>query len=124
MTLPESIAAAHLGTESLDTVGRTVFEFRFGVEHPAFAGHFPGQPILPGVLQLEIARCAVEWLLDCPLAIHVISKAKFLRPILPDEIVRLELRLKENSNSIEARAAFSVDGKPAGETVLQLRHKV
>ena len=97
-----------------------VFEFQFGADDLTFAGHFPGRPILPGIFQMEMARVAAEIFLDCPLAMGEIRKAKFQRPILPDEIVRMELKLSENSGAIEARAAFSVDGQTAGETILFL----
>jgi 3-hydroxymyristoyl/3-hydroxydecanoyl-(acyl carrier protein) dehydratase len=47
-------------------------------EHPALAGHFPGAPILPGVLLLDEIVCALEghW--------HI-STAKFVRPVRPGE---------------------------------------
>jgi 3-hydroxymyristoyl/3-hydroxydecanoyl-(acyl carrier protein) dehydratase len=85
-----------------------------------FAGHFPNRPLLPGVFQLEMARAAAELVLNCPLAVREISKAKFQRPILPDEIVRLELKLSETGGARLARASFSVKGQSAGETILLL----
>ena len=62
-----------------------------------FAGHFPDRPMLPGVFQLEMAHVAAESVLNCPLAVREIPKAKFQRPILPGEIVRLELKLSEKT---------------------------
>ncbi|WP_413436506.1 hypothetical protein ACFDAU_08475 [Sulfuriferula sp. GW1] len=58
------------------------------LDHPAFAGHFPGTPILPGVVLLDTALHAIAEasgidLIDCE-----ISSVKFLCPANPgDELV-------------------------------------
>jgi len=60
-------------------------------DHPAFDGHFPHNPILPGVVQIDWAlRLAV---------LHLGSKdgtrdyqVKFQRPIVPNAPVSVELR--------------------------------
>ena len=120
MTMQSSIAAARIGGPQQNADGTTFFEFCFGACDPTFAGHFPNRPLLPGVFQLEMARMAAEWILNCPLAVREITKAKFQRPILPDEPVRLELKLSEAGGTIQARAGFSIGGQPAGETILSL----
>ena len=120
MTMHSSIAAARISGPRREADGTAIFEFRFGADDPTFAGHFPGRPLLPGVYQLEMARAAAGWALDCPLAVREVCRAKFRRPILPGEIVRLELKWSEVGGGVQARAALSVDGQPAGESVLQL----
>lgn len=120
MTMRESIMAARSGEARQNSDGATVYEFKFAANDPTFAGHFPGRPILPGVFQLEMARAAAEWTLVCPLAVREIIKAKFQRPILPDETVRVELKLAEADGAIRTRASFSVNGQAAGETTLSL----
>jgi 3-hydroxyacyl-[acyl-carrier-protein] dehydratase len=120
MTMRQSIAAALVAGPREEAEGRRVFRFRFDAADPVFAGHFPGQPLLPGVFQLEIARRAAEWELGVPLRIREISRAKFQRPFLPDEVVKLELRVAEAADCITARAHFSIAGRPAGETILSL----
>jgi 3-hydroxyacyl-[acyl-carrier-protein] dehydratase len=123
MTMQSSISAARIGGPQHNADGTAFFEFRFGADDPVFAGHFPKRPLLPGVFQLEMARMAAEWILNCPLAAREICRAKFQRPILPDELVRLELKLSETGGTIQARAGFSIDGQPAGETILSLWRK-
>ncbi len=120
MTMRQSIAAARIGEPRQNAEGATVLEFKFRAKDPTFAGHFPGRPILPGVFQLELTRVAAELVLHCSLSVREIRKAKFQRPILPEEIVRLELKVSTNGSAIQARGGFSVDGEPAGETVLLL----
>ncbi len=61
-------------------------------EHPAFAGHFPGRPILPGVVILDrvLALAAAEFALD-PATLRLAS-AKFLSPVPPGETLTFSLQ--------------------------------
>ena len=59
--------------------------------HPCLAGHFPGNPIVPGVLLLEqVALAAAAWLGQA-LAIRQINNVKFLSPLRPDETMNIFL---------------------------------
>jgi 3-hydroxyacyl-[acyl-carrier-protein] dehydratase len=58
----------------------------FPASHPAFAGHFPGAPLVPGALLLAEALAA----LGLAHAGLEIASAKFLRPVGPD--ARVEAR--------------------------------
>jgi acyl-coenzyme A synthetase/AMP-(fatty) acid ligase len=61
------------------------------VDHPAFAGHFPGSPIVPGVVLLDEAMFVIA--AASGLAHHRIAWAKFLRPVRPGQalIVRYDI---------------------------------
>ena len=120
MTIPATIAAARIGEPQTNGDGSTTLEFRFNADDPVFAGHFPGRPILPGVFQLEVVRVAAELVLNCALVVREIRKAKFQRPVLPGETVRLALKLSEKDDTIQAHAHFSVIGQPVGEMILRL----
>jgi 3-hydroxyacyl-[acyl-carrier-protein] dehydratase len=120
MTMRDSIAAARISGPQWTAEGTAIFEFRFGAEDPTFAGHFPTNPLLPGVFQLELTRAAAEWVLNCRLGVREISKAKFQRPIYPAECVRLELKWSEAGDTVRASANFSVSGQQAGETRMKL----
>ncbi|HEX7455415.1 MAG TPA: 3-hydroxyacyl-ACP dehydratase FabZ family protein [Gallionella sp.] len=57
-------------------------------DHPAFAGHFPGTPILPGVVLLDAALQIIADTSGIALDICEISSVKFLSPAGPgDELV-------------------------------------
>jgi 3-hydroxymyristoyl/3-hydroxydecanoyl-(acyl carrier protein) dehydratase len=53
------------------------------VAHPAFAGHFPGNPILPGVVLLDEAIRMAGELLPTHTAGWQVGNAKFLAPVGP-----------------------------------------
>ena len=58
------------------------------LDHPAFAGHFPGTPILPGVVLLDIALQTIADASGIELNCCEISSVKFLSPANPgDELV-------------------------------------
>lgn len=119
MNLRDSIAAARVSGPEAGSDGTMIFGFRFPASDPTFAGHFPTRPLLPGIFQIEIARFAAELLLQQPLFLREVTKAKFLRPIIPEETVRVELKLAEKADMMQVRASFSVTGQAAGETILQ-----
>jgi len=54
-------------------------------EHPAFAGHFPGAPILPGVILLDAALHAITAATGIELDVCEICAVKFLSPARPGE---------------------------------------
>lgn len=114
------IERARVGGMDRDADGNPAFAFRFAEDEPLFRGHFPGKPILPGVFQIEMARRAAEWATGRCFALREVGKAKFTRPILPGETVRLVLRLAEAADAVSAAARLSVGGEPAGEVQLTL----
>lgn len=66
-------------------------------DHPAFAGHFPGRPVLPGavllaeVLEAILAAPALAGTLG---ATPTLTAAKFLSPVGPDSELAIHLRLE------------------------------
>lgn len=63
-------------------------------DHPAFAGHFPGRPILPGVVLLAWALEALEAATGRPAAACQVASAKFLRPVGPGTALTLRHTLQ------------------------------
>ena len=72
-------------------------------DHPAFAGHFPGRPIVPGVVLLDRAILFAEAMLRQPGINWQVGNAKFFSPVGPEEALTFLLTAK-TSGAI----AFSV----------------
>jgi 3-hydroxyacyl-[acyl-carrier-protein] dehydratase len=56
--------------------------------HPVFAGHFPGKPIVPGVMLLDRAQQAIEQ--ASGLRMQGLAMAKFLSAAVPGDALVLE----------------------------------
>lgn len=85
--------------------------YRTKKEHPIFAGHFPGNPVLPGVVQVEMmAQAAAFGLIgtvedpaqsNMEVALISVSEAKFRKPIGP------EMDLVIKSKCVKCRGPFA-----------------
>ena len=120
MTMLDCICAARVGEPQSSPDGTTVQEFRFPASDAVFAGHFPAHPLLPGIFQIEMARGVAESALQTPLRVRSVTKAKFLRPIIPGETVRVELKCNEKADTILVRARLTVIGQAAGDIMLEV----
>lgn len=67
-----------------------VREFVVPHAHPALPGHFPGNPVVPGVLLLDQVLSMLE-ALHGPLPALRLPQVKFLQPLLPGQLARVEL---------------------------------
>lgn len=85
----------------MSTTDDLVEPVRIASTHPALPGHFPGRPIVPGVVLLDRIASAIERARGERLA--KIASVKFLAPLLPDEDA--ELRVACDG----ARVRFRVD---------------
>lgn len=72
------------------------------INEPFFQGHFPGKPLMPGVLQIEaLAQLGAVALLSQPrnqgkIALFArINSARFRRPVVPGDTLRLEVTLEK-----------------------------
>ena len=67
-----------------------VREFSVPHAHPALPGHFPGNPVVPGVLLLDRVLSLLE-AIDGPRPGLRLPQVKFLQPLLPGQEARVEL---------------------------------
>jgi 3-hydroxymyristoyl/3-hydroxydecanoyl-(acyl carrier protein) dehydratase len=65
-------------------------EFRIARDHPALPGHFPGRPVVPGVVILDHVIAAIESAHGA-LGTSRLPQVKFVQPLLPEQTARIEL---------------------------------
>jgi len=89
-----------------------------------FQGHFPGAPVMPGVLIVEaMAQCSAVLILrgipdrDQKLFLFGgVDKARFRRPVVPGDQLRMECEvLQRRSNTIKVKGTATVDGNVVAE---------
>lgn len=95
-----------------------------------FTGHFPHNPVMPGVLIMEALAqaCALLWVQETdPNAMFYFAgmeNVRFKRPVVPGDLLRLETKL---TRVIRGFAKFevkaSVDGEVAAEAVLMCAYR-
>lgn len=85
---------------TLDTSEHTLrAEIGITKSHPIFEGHFPGQPVLPGVCMIQIVRELME-----------VQCQKSFRLISADNIKFLSVLDPEKTESVTAVLNFSIEG--------------
>jgi len=97
-------------------------------DEPFFQGHFPGRPIMPGVLIIEaMAQTAgvlafksmPDEYLKKPVYFLGMDNVRFRKPVIPGDQLRLELEVTRHRHSIWGfRGKAFVDGKLAAEADL------
>ncbi|MGC8489902.1 MAG: 3-hydroxyacyl-ACP dehydratase FabZ [Clostridia bacterium] len=91
------------------------------VNEPFFEGHFPGHPIMPGVLILEAMAQAAGLALDdregAPLGVLTgVDKARMRRMVTPGDQLHLYATLtRQRGRLVRAETRAEVEGRPAAE---------
>jgi 3-hydroxyacyl-[acyl-carrier-protein] dehydratase len=114
----------------LERMKRIVALKNVTINEPFFQGHFPEKPIMPGVLIVEAIAQAGGLLLltevpnrdEMLMVFTGIERARFRRPVLPGDQVRLEVEVRAwrvTAARLEGKAY--VDGKVAAEATVTCR---
>ena len=94
------------------------------INEPFFQGHFPGQPVMPGVLSLEIMAQAGSFLMlsqvEDPLSTNMffssVGKTKFRKPIVPGDQLKVHMTLvKKKLNLCKFHGVCKVDDEIVAE---------
>ncbi len=107
---------------------RIIGKKNFTINEPCFLGHFPDHPIMPGVLILEaMAQVGGVYAIlakevgenQVPYFVGI-DKAKFRKPVLPGDVLKLELELLKVRRGIyNFKGTAKVDGKLVAEAELK-----
>lgn len=112
--------------EELESGKRGVGKKCVSFNEPYFAGHFPGEPVMPGVLIIEaLAQVGAVVILSCPefkgktAYFGAINDAKFRQKVVPGDVLLLEVEMVKQKGPIGiGKATATVDGKIAASAEL------
>ena len=107
--------------EELEPGVRAVGKKCVSYNEPYFAGHFPGEPVMPGVLIVEaLAQVGAVAILSCEefkgktAYFGAINSAKFKKKVVPGDVLILETEMIKQKGPIGiAKAKATVDAKTA-----------
>jgi 3-hydroxyacyl-[acyl-carrier-protein] dehydratase len=112
--------------ESIEEGQKAVGIKNVTVNEPFFQGHFPGHPVMPGVLIIEaMAQVGGVAMLKVPefagkiAFLAGIDNARFRRQVVPGDQLRIEVEITRLRGVIgKGKAVATVDGEPAAECEL------
>jgi 3-hydroxyacyl-[acyl-carrier-protein] dehydratase len=89
-------------------------------EHPSLAGHFPGKPIVPGVVLLDMICAAIKNALNnmsadvsADLHLSALPSVKFQQPVLPEQILVVQVEfLQPDQHTVRARFSGTCEQVP------------
>ncbi|GLH67606.1 hypothetical protein [Geothrix edaphica] len=90
------------------------YSLRVEPRHPAFDGHFPGQPILSGLIQVDWAARLGQDTFGPLGTFQGVEHLKFQAPIRPDEPLELHLDWTPDARQLRFRYTGSQGPKSAG----------
>ena len=80
---------------------------QFAVDHPCGAGHFPGNPIIPGALLLDEVLTRIETDLDIEGRAWQVKSAKFPQPVRPGDTVHINYTQRANGDIVFECTVFN-----------------
>ena len=100
-----------------DTAAR---RYRFSADFVGFRGHFPGDAILPAIVQLQVVVALAQELSGTPLCLAAVPSAKFLLPIRPCEDVEVRYRHRSAASGGRYDATLTVADRTVSSFSLEL----
>lgn len=100
-------------TDISKEAGTAAGEFCFQNDFPGFDGHFPGNPILPGIVMVAMSKAVSEAVCGVPLLLSGLAHAKFTKLVLPGEVIKAAVNVSESGGAYKVRSQLTSAGKTA-----------
>jgi len=81
----------------------------FNAAHDIFKGHFPGNPVVPGVCTIEIIKELLQQQVHKPLMLRSTGNVKFLQLVTPDIAPVININWKADEAGYVVKASLSRD---------------
>lgn len=116
----QEIAAASLGPVTTDETGSFQGSYLFPDRFAGFAGHFPGHPILPAIVEILAAVSLVGEQAGCRQRLVAVEDAKFLVPVRPGQELLVRCRPRTVRGKLFYDAQLSVAGATSASLLIEL----
>ena len=103
--------------------GKILASFTPSADFPAFRGHFPGNPILPGIAQIALITEILNRTNTSFFVLDTVKRVKFLAPSLPGKCLSAEVSCSpaEEEDAVCVEAVLRADEKKI--SVLKLLYR-
>lgn len=105
-------------TSGLDKDNAVVAQVTTDPQSPWFSGHFPDDPILPGIAQLNMVTDTIAKVLDKKLALQSLARIKFRKIIRPGDILDIHAMAGKKENHYHFRITSKQQEVCSGRLVL------
>jgi len=119
----EAICRKVISNVAVDGEGLVTAELRCARDFPAFAGHFPEQPVLPAVMQLAVVRSLTSDALGYSLEPVATGKLKFKEMVGPDDLVMVRVEIANDGDRWESSFRLERDGNTVSTGIIIFRKR-
>lgn len=87
-------------------------KIKLNSKHRIYKGHFPSNPVTPGVVQIQMVKEILEYFFKKELKLISVSRCKFLRILNPNEnpVVTFQMEISNLENKIKVSATGEING--------------
>jgi 3-hydroxyacyl-[acyl-carrier-protein] dehydratase len=116
----QGIAAAKRGSAATDAGGTLEGRYFFGDTFAGFAGHFPGHPILPAIVEILTVVSLVSEHTGCRQRLIAVEDAKFLNPVQPNQEILVRCRQRSVKGKLLYDAELTVGETTTATLLIEL----
>jgi 3-hydroxymyristoyl/3-hydroxydecanoyl-(acyl carrier protein) dehydratase len=92
----------------------------FPLDFLGFQGHFPGNPILPGIIQIMMARQAITEQMERKFEVAKVTRSKYMKVITPEIPVTMIWKVNEKQDALICKCTLEIEGNPASKLTMTL----